>query len=293
MTGLRQLTFKDFVTLQRGFDLPSANRVAGEYPVVASTSITGFHDEYKVRPPGVVTGRSGALGEVQYIATPFWPLNTTLWVKDFKGNEPKYVYYFLKTLNLGRFNSGAGVPTLNRNDLDTLPLQVHDLALQRRIASILSAYDDLIENNTRRIAILEEMAQRLYREWFVEYRFPGHEDVRMVESELGLVPEGWEIGTLDDALTLQRGFDLPTQVRRQGNVPIYAATGLTGTHDTARVRGPGVVTGRSGSLGTVIYIEQDFWPLNTTLWVKDFRRVTPVYAYYLLNSLDLGAFQLV
>ena len=131
------------------------------------------------------------------------------------------------------------------------------------------------------------MARSIYREWFVKFRFPGHEQVQMVDSDLGLIPEGWEVGRLDDALILQRGFDLPTQQRKEGNIPIYASTGVTGTHNEAKVKAPGVVTGRSGSLGTVIYIDEDFWPLNTTLWVKEFRRVTPLYAFYLLSDLKL------
>jgi type I restriction enzyme S subunit len=287
---LRELAFKDFVTLQRGFDLPKKDRSEGEFPVVASTSIESYHFRYKVGPPGVVTGRSGSLGKVLYIDRPFWPLNTTLWVKDFKGNVPKYVYYLFKTLGLAQYNSGAGVPTLNRNHLDTLRVKVHGIEDQRRIASILSAYDDLIENNTRRITILEEMARALYREWFVHFRQPGHNKVKMVESSLGPIPAGWEIGRLDDALVLQRGFDLPIKQRREGKIPVYAATGIVGYHDEAKVKGPGVVTGRSGSLGTVLYVDEDFWPLNTALWVKEFRRATPLYAFYLLSGLELGAF---
>lgn len=130
------------------------------------------------------------------------------------------------------------------------------------------------------------MAQTLYQEWFVKFRFPGHEQVQMVESELGLIPEGW-LGKLEDALILQRGFDLPIKKRKQGNVPVYASTGITGTHNEAKIKAPGVVTGRSASLGTVMYIDEDFWALNTTLWVKEFRKVTPIYAFYLLNSLEL------
>jgi type I restriction enzyme S subunit len=87
------------------------------------------------------------------------------------------------------------------------------LPVQRRIAGILSAYDDLIENSQRRIKILEEMACRLYREWFVHFRFPGHEDCRFVDSPLGEIPEGWEVGRLDEVLVLQRGFDLPKSDR--------------------------------------------------------------------------------
>lgn len=191
---MHRIKFKDFITLQRGFDLPKKDRIDGDYPVVASTSIAGYHKKFKVEPPGVTTGRSGSLGEVLYLEEKFWPLNTALWVKDFKGNQPHYVYYFLKTLNLQDYNSGAGVPTLNRNHLDNIEIDVHDENEQQKIATTLSTFDDLIENNTRRIGILEEMARLIFREWFVYYRYPGYENDKLVDSgtELGDVPEGWE-----------------------------------------------------------------------------------------------------
>ena len=94
--------FKDFVTLQRGFDLPNGDRTPGPYPVIASTGANGFHNSCRVQAPGVTTRRSGSLGTVLYVDQPFWPLNTTLWVKDFKGNDPKYVFYLLQTLGVPR-----------------------------------------------------------------------------------------------------------------------------------------------------------------------------------------------
>ena len=112
---------------------------------------------------------------------------------------------FLQTLNLGKFNSGAGVPTLNRNDLDTLEIGVHSLPAQHKIASILSSYDDLIENNNRRIKILEEMAQAIYKEWFVNFRFPGHEKVKMVKAKLGMIPEGWGVKNIGEVLSYHIG----------------------------------------------------------------------------------------
>jgi len=101
------------------------------------------------------------------------------------------------------------------------------------------------------------------------------------------VPEGWERAPLSEALLLQRGFDLPAANRREGTVPILASTGVTGTHDSAKVKGPGVVTGRSGSLGAVAFVYEDFWPLNTALWVKEFRRVSPYFAYFMLGEMRL------
>ena len=167
-----EIPFKKFVTLQRGFDLPKSRMVDGVVPVLGSNCVIGYHNEMKVKAPGVVTGRSGTLGLVQYSELPFWPHNTALWVKEFKGNSPKFVFYKLKTLHLERFNGGASVPTLNRNVLDTLPIRIPKPAEQIRIASILSAYDNLIENNRRRIQLLEQAARLLYKEWFRPPPFP-------------------------------------------------------------------------------------------------------------------------
>jgi type I restriction enzyme S subunit len=190
------MRFSDFVTLQRGFDLPKTDMRDGPFPVLGSTSVIGHHCEFKVEPPGVVTGRSGSLGVTQFINVRYWPHNTTLWVKDFKGNDPKFVYYQMQDLDFARFNAGAGVPTLNRNHLDSLEVDVPSLSVQQRIAGILSAYDELIENCQRRIEILDSMARALYREWFVYFRYPGHESVPHVPSALGDIPQGWEVEKL-------------------------------------------------------------------------------------------------
>ena len=289
-TGWCDGPLESLVTLQRGFDITKKEQEPGPYEVISSSGPNSTHSDFKVAGPGVVIGRKGTLGTVFYSERAYWPHDTTLWVKDFHGNHPKFCYYFLKTMGFERFDCGASNPTLNRNHIHQLPIQYPCFGEQRRIVSILSAYDDLIENNTRRIKILEDMAQMLYREWFVSFRFPGHEQVRMVESELGPIPERWRVGRLEDAIVLQRGFDLPTAQRIPGSVPIIAATGLNGTHNVAKVKGPGVVTGRSGSLGTVMLVWEDFWPLNTTLWVKEFRQSNPIHAYFTLQALDLKGF---
>ena len=197
----KRLLFKDFVTLQRGFDLPKSQTDDGDVPVLGSHSVIGFHSEAKVEPPGVVTGRSGTLGRVQYINQPYWPHNTALWVRDFKGNDPQFVYYKLQTLHLERFNGGVSVPTLNRNVLDTLSLEVPVLSEQKRVASILSAYDDLIENNRRRMQLLEQAARLIYKEWFVHLRFPGHEHIEITDG----VPEGWGRKPLDEIADITMG----------------------------------------------------------------------------------------
>jgi type I restriction enzyme, S subunit len=206
--------------------------------------------------------------------------------------DTRFLYFALRPQldHLRSVSTGSATKFLTMGLLSNLELPLPDLITQRKIAGILSAYDDLIENNLRRIKILEEMAQSLYREWFVHFRFPGHESAKFIDSSMGQIPKGWEVGRLEDVLVLQRGFDLPKAEREVGKIPIYAASGITGYHSESKVKGPGIVTGRSGTIGQVVYIHEDFWPLNTVLWVKAFPRSEPLYAYFVLSSIDLKGF---
>lgn len=177
---------------------------------------------------------------------------------------------------------GAAQPNASAKVLGAYPFRLPDLATQSRIGAIFDSIADLIENNRRRAEVLEEIARAIYREWFVRFRYPGHEDV-----PLGSAPAGWEVGRVDSLLFLQRGFDLPLKDRESGAIPVVGASGLQGSHTVAKAQGPGITTGRSGTVGVVTYVPGEFWPLNTSLWVKEFRRATPRYAYFLLGELDL------
>ena len=202
----RHVTVGDVVTLQRGFDITKAEQSSGRYPVISSSGLTSTHCAYKVRAPGVVIGRKGSLGGVYFTNADFWPHDTTLWVKDFHGNDPKFVYYWLQTLSLGHYDVGASNPTLNRNHVHLLLASIPHVQIQRKIAAMLSAYDDLIENSSRRIRILEEMAQRIYHEWFVDFRYPGREGVQFVDSQLGPIPEEWSVLALGDLADVTKGL---------------------------------------------------------------------------------------
>lgn len=210
--------------------------------------------------------------------------------KDKKVLNIRYLYYGIELkLNLLKsLSTGSATRFITKGIIDNLEFSLPKINEQNRIVNVLSAYDNLIENNNRRIAILEDMAQSLYREWFVKFRFPGYQNSKFKESSLGLIPEGWEVKRLDDFVVLQRGFDLPKKKRNEdGGVPIYASSGICGFHDVVKVRGPGIVTGRSGTLGIVTLIIEDFWALNTTLWVKEFKGCSAYYGYYLLSSIGL------
>ena len=192
----------EVVRFRRGHDLPEPARHSGSVPIIGSAGQNGWHSEARASGPGVSLGRSGAsIGKVTYTPGDYWPHNTCLYSTDFLGNDPHFVYYFLKTLDLAQLNSGAAQPSLNRNFVHAVPVRVPEPYRQRAISSVLATYDDLIENNRRRIALLEEAARLLYREWFVHFRFPGHEHVRIVDG----VPEGWGRRHLGDVVSTQYG----------------------------------------------------------------------------------------
>ncbi|EGR4166120.1 restriction endonuclease subunit S [Vibrio cholerae] len=212
----------EFVTLQRGFDLPKDDRIEGNVPVVASTGIGGYHHEAKASAPGVVIGRSGSIGGGQYIEQDFWPLNTTLWVKDFKGHDPRYVYYLMRSIDFSTFNVGSGVPTLNRNHLSSLLVNEQGHESEKRIAKHLGDIDDKIAVNTKTNQTLEEMAQTIFKSWFVDFdpvkaKMNGEQPEgmdaataslfpdKLVESELGLIPEGWEASCMGEHFNITMG----------------------------------------------------------------------------------------
>ena len=243
----RELTLGEVLELKRGYDLPRRQRSAGSVPLVSSSGISDYHAEAKVKGPGVITGRYGTLGKVYFVTEDFWPLNTTLYVRDFKGNDPRFIAYFLRSLDFSACSDKAAVPGLNRNHLHEAAVRVPPLTEQRAIAHILGTLDDKIELNRRMNQTLEEMARALFKSWFVDFdpvrakaalrqhAFPHHatRDAeptgnssattrewtvdrscdyldsmdqqivdrfpdRLLQSELGEIPEGWKVKTLGD-----------------------------------------------------------------------------------------------
>jgi type I restriction enzyme S subunit len=166
----------------------------GRYAVYGSNGIIGGYDEFR-HENGVIIGRVGAYcGAVVYCPDRFWASDNTLVAYPANDQvDTRFLYYLLLEAKLGQHAGGAAQPLVTQTILKQVEVEIPDLPTQRKIAGILSAYDDLIENNLRRIKILEEMAQSLYREWFVHFRFPGHESAKFVDSELGLIPKGWEV----------------------------------------------------------------------------------------------------
>ena len=212
----------DFIELKRGYDLPQAKRVAGPFPLVSSSGISDCHATSMVKGPGVITGRYGTIGQVYFVEDDFWPLNTTLYVRDFKGNDPKFVSYFLKTVDFFAYSDKAAVPGVNRNHLHEAFAVLPSVTTQKMIAEFLGALDDRIALLRETNATLEAIAQALFKSWFVDFdpvhakqqgRAPEGMDEATAalfpdsfeESELGLVPKGWGTCPIYDLATYING----------------------------------------------------------------------------------------
>lgn len=203
--------------------------------------------------------------------------------------------------------TGGAQRNLSGNLIRNFAIKVPPLDEQKAIAQILGTLDDKIELNQQMNRTLEGIARALFKSWFIDFdpvrakldgRQPAGMDAETAalfpaefeDSILGKIPKGWKISRLDDLVLLQRGFDLPKRNRTPGSYPILAASGPSGTHCEFKVKGPGVTTGRSGVLGNVFFVHEDFWPLNTSLWVKEFRHSRPIHAYHLLRDLNFEIF---
>lgn len=287
-----------------------------DYATARRTSWDAYHEDLteKSRPSigDVLLTKDGSIGRVAICDRSDICINQSVAVLQPKNNiDSRFLKFLLETPHYQRRMAndadGTTIKHIYITRVDKMQVAVPPLNEQKAIARILGALDDKIELNRRMNETLEAMARAIFKSWFVDFdpvrakldgRQPPGMDAetaalfpdRFEHTELGLVPKGWKIGRLDDLLVLQRGFDLPTKNRTPGPVAVFSAGGHHGMHVEAKVSGPGVVTGRSGVLGSVYYVHDDFWPLNTTLWVKEFRSSRPLHAYHLLRTLGLEGF---
>ena len=201
----------------------------------------------------------------------------------------RYLFYWFllagKTGELDQYFTGATIKHMPGQKLKEVVIDKPPLEIQHRIADILSAYDDLIENNQKQIKLLEEAAQRLYKEWFVDLRFPGHENTKIVDG----VPEGWSKTNINEILTFHRGYDLTKNEMKAGRYPVVGSTTVIGYHNECKIKGPGIVTGRSGSLGKYQFIWDNFWPHNTSLYISDYKDHNIFFVYSLLQTVDFAS----
>ena len=186
--------------------------------------------------------------------------------------QPEYLRYFFRSRlaidYLEGHAIGATMPNLNAMIVTRMPVPILPRALQGLAISVLHGLDDLVENNRRRVAVLEEMARAIYREWFVHFRYPGHENTTLADSSLGPIPDGWAVTTLGQVLELRYGKALKKENRRGGSVAVVGSAGVVGWHDEHLTEGPTIVVGRKGNVGSVTWIDGPSWPIDTAYYVE-------------------------
>lgn len=260
----------DFVTLKRGFDLPQQKREDGQVPIFSSSGITGTHSTAMVKAPGVITGRYGTIGEVFYAAKDFWPLNTTLFVEDFHGNDAKFIYYFLKTLEWSKFTSASAVPGINRNTVHKEIVSLPDIETQRRIASTLSMFDEKIKINTEINDNLQQQAQAIYSSMFIDNPDPA-----------------WSHGHLSDLITVKYGKD--HKKLADGIYPVYGSGGIMRYVERPLYNKESVLIPRKGTLNNVMYVNQPFWSVDTMFYTEMKLPNVAKFVYHFVKAKDLAS----
>jgi restriction modification system DNA specificity domain protein len=163
--GWERKKLSDFILLQRGFDLPNKKRRPGNYKVISAGDVHGWHNEYRVSGPGFTIGRVTNIGRPTWSEEDFWPLNTTLYAKDIFGNDVKFAYYWFLGTDLSGYNSGSVQPTLNRNYIVNVPIDVPPVIEQQAIAATLGALDDKIESNRRALNKAQDLLELYSISW--------------------------------------------------------------------------------------------------------------------------------
>lgn len=255
----------EFFVLQRGFDITEAAAREGNIPVISSSGFSYFHSEAKVSGPGVVTGRKGRVGPVYYIEEDHWPHDTTLWVKDFKGNLPKYIYYFLQSIKLERYNEALAVPTLNRNNVHAIKCAFPPLKEQEKIVNAFSLWDNAIEKTEALIAAKEKQF-----EWLLGTLLSDGKKKKLDEL-------------FGNQLIIEKGKAISKSSVLNGNIPVVAGgQSYAYYHSSFTHQKPTITVSASGAYAGYL------WLHHYPIWASDcnviFTKTENIdYIYYALK----------
>ncbi len=290
---------RELVTLNYGRALKADTRSPGNVPVFGTNGQCGWHDAPLAKAPGLILGRKGQgpLG-VEWSDKDFWVIDTAYYASILTPDvDLKYLFHLVKYVGLNHLKDGTSNPTLSRDAFGAQLFPLPPLAEQKAIAAVLGALDDKIELNRRMNATLEAMARALFQSWFVDFdpvraKLDGRQPVGLdqatadlfpetfEETALGHVPNGWQVKLLGEVIELAYGKPLKAEDRMHGHVCVYGANGPVGWHDEKLVSGPGIVIGRKGNPGVVTWAHGDFYPIDTTFYVKPIGACRSLYFFY-------------
>lgn len=282
----RDCTLGDLITFQRGHDLSKKQMTDGKYPVIGSNGIIGYHDQYTTEAPSITIGRSGNVGTPFIFYGRTWSHNTTLYVKNFKGNDPLFVFYFLKTMSLANYAGGSAVPTLNRNHIHALPIRVPSgVEAQKKIGGFLRLFDKKIELNNAINKNLEQQAQAIFKSWFIDF-----------EPFSNRKPSDWSVSTLGNISIMGAGGDKPQNVSPIKTdlyeYPIYSNglsnEGLYGFTDKPKISEESVTVSARGTIGFVCLRHIPYVPIvRLVTLIPKTEIVSAKYLYLWLKQLHI------
>ena len=277
----------DLLSLEYGKPVPDKETINGKYPVYGTNGQIGTTN----LPPlcqyaSVILGRKGAYRGVHYSEKPFSVIDTAFYIKKkIEKLDLKWVYYKFLTYDINRMDSGSAIPSTDRYEIYSISVDLPSFEEQHAIADTLSALDAKIANNTKINHHLEQMAQAIFKSWFVD--FESFVDDKFIDSELGQIPTGWRVGTLSELIAVKYGKD--HKKLASGSIPVFGSGGIMRFVDTALYRSESVLIPRKGTLNNVIYVNQPFWSVDTMFYTEMNRPNLAKFVYFFVRSKDLAS----
>ena len=293
------------------------DRRRGTYPYYGASGVVDYIDDFLLDGEYLLISEDGENlrtrnTPIAFLASgKFWVNNHAHIVRGNSMADTRFLKYALSQADVSGYLTGSTMPKLTQANMNRIPLLAPPLDEQRAIAHVLGTLDDKIELNRRMNETIEAMARALFRSWFVDFEpvrakmegrwrpgeslpgLPAHLHPlfpdRLVESEMGEIPGGWRVSTVGEEVELAYGRALKSDDRKSGSVPVMGSNGTIGYHDTALATGPGIVVGRKGNPGFVRWVSTDFWPIDTTFYVRTRRDLTLEYVYQALVGQDLAS----
>ena len=293
MPNWKEYKLSDLMEIKYGKD--HKHLADGKFPLYGSGGIMRHVEKPLYEYESILIPRKGTLTNLFYLDKPFWSVDTMFWSKiNTQLAVPKYLYYTLKTFDLASLNVGSAVPSLTTEVLNEVLLSIPDLPTQTAIAEILSSLDAKIELNNQINRELEDLAQALFKQWFIDFEFPNESGQpykssggEMVDSELGEIPKGWSVELLQDLLEVKYGKD--HKHLNKGTIPVYGSGGIMRYADQALYSNHSILIPRKGTLSNLFYVSNPFWSVDTMFYSiikKDYLRK---YLYYTIKSFDLAS----
>jgi type I restriction enzyme, S subunit len=281
------------ISLQRGFDLPTQSRDKGDIAVIGSNGTVGFHSSApnNVPIPGLMVGRSGSVGRITYWDKKYWPLNTVLYVKDFHGNDPYFLSFWLQLFPFKQYAEGVSVPTLNRNSIGDVLFPIPKPEDQEKITPALDKVITSVNLHTEAIEKSQELKHSAMRELFTR----GLHGEAQKETEIGLVPESWKIVQVEDIFDNLDGMRIPVRQsdRKAGIYPYYGASGIADYVDSYLFDGDYLLVAEDGEnlatkkLPIAFIASGKFWVNNHAHVLKNKKGSNIIFYEKFISSMDI------